>query len=79
MTSRKYLQRHEVGSVVRDPRHNKVYRAKEKALSECSTWDQEFFDRKQDADRVDDRAVTQERRTEKKDNVRAETLSDLMI
>ncbi|KAF7938924.1 uncharacterized protein EAE98_001261 [Botrytis deweyae] len=79
MTSRKYSQRHEVGSLVRDQRHNKVHHAKEKALSERSTWDQEFFHHKQDAGRANDRAKTQERRAERKDNVPAERLSDLAM
>ncbi|TGO33773.1 hypothetical protein BHYA_0228g00220 [Botrytis hyacinthi] len=79
MTSRKYPQRHEVGSLVRDRRHNKIHHAKEKALSERSTWVQECFDHKQDARRANDRAKTQQRRAERRDNVPAETLSDLSM
>ncbi|KAF7960756.1 hypothetical protein EAE96_000429 [Botrytis aclada] len=79
MTSKKYSQRNEVGSVVRDQRHNKIHSAREKALSQRSTWDQEFLDRKQDASRADDRAKTQESRAEKKGNVPAETLSELSM
>ncbi|KAF7902798.1 hypothetical protein EAF00_002701 [Botryotinia globosa] len=63
----------------RSERSRKLRNAKKRYAKQLPSLAQEYIERGRDAGRADDRAKTQQRRAERKDNVPAETLSDLSM
>ncbi|TGO30708.1 hypothetical protein BPAE_0004g01700 [Botrytis paeoniae] len=63
----------------RNERSRKLHNAKKRYAKELPTLAQEYMELGRDAGRANDKTMTQERRANRKDNVPAETLSDLSM
>ncbi|KAF7942235.1 hypothetical protein EAE99_000285 [Botrytis elliptica] len=63
----------------RSERGRKLHNAKKRYAKQIPSMAQEYIELGRDAGRANDRAKTQERRAERKDNVPAERLSDLAM